>query len=171
MKNIIAGLPVVVVTVLLVCLQGRAFAAPDDEAESQARRAAVLKTFREEVTPFLQTYCLECHGKNNREKQGDVSFQSTFQRPGAGEFRKQWQLALVNVKTQAMPPKDAKKQPTDEERRKFMEWVPTVKFLSPPDPGAFVIRRLTKVEYGNTLRDLLGVDPTVAAQLPRRRAG
>ena len=106
---------------------------------------------------------MECHGKNNREKQGDVTFANTFQRPGAGEFRKQWQLALVNVKSHAMPPQDAKKQPTDEERQKFIEWVPTVKFLSAKDPGAFVIRRLTKVEYANTLRDLLGVDPAVAA--------
>ena len=140
--------------------------APGDEAELQAKRDAVLKTFRDDITPFLKTYCLECHGKNNREKQGDVSFQSTFGRPGAGEFRKQWQLALVNVKTHAMPPKDAKKQPTDEERQKFIDWVPTVKFLSQPDPGAFVIRRLTKVEYGNSLRDLLGVSPDVATQLP-----
>src|SRR4029079_3353612 len=30
----------------------------------------------------------------------------------------------------------------------------------------FVIRRLTKVEYGNTLHDLLGVDPKVADDLP-----
>src|SRR6185295_19208322 len=30
----------------------------------------------------------------------------------------------------------------------------------------FVIRRLTKVEYGNTLHDFLGVDRTVASDLP-----
>ncbi len=166
MKKFFASLSVVVVPALMVGSIERAFAAPDDDEESKARRAAVLKTFREDITPFLKTYCLDCHGKNNREKQGDVSFQSTFNRPGAGEFRKQWQQALVNVKTHAMPPKDAKKQPTDEERQKFIEWVPTVKFLSPPDPGAFVIRRLTKIEYGNTLRDLLGVNSSVAAQLP-----
>lgn len=166
MKKFVAKLPVVVVMALMLGSIERAFAQPGDNEETKARRAAVLKTFRDEITPFLKTYCLECHGKNNREKQGDISFQSTFGRPGAGEFRKQWQQAAVNVKTHAMPPKDAKQQPTDEERQKFLEWVPTVKFLSLPDPGAFVIRRLTKVEYGNTLRDLLGVEPSVAAQLP-----
>ena len=41
-----------------------------------------------------------------------------------------------------------------------------IKFLSPKDPGPFVIRRLTKVEYGNTLHDLFGVDPAVADELP-----
>ena len=65
-----------------------------------------------------------------------------------------------------MPPEDAKKQPTDEERKKFLDWIPKVKYLNPKDPGAFVIRRLNKVEYGNTLRDLLDVDPSVAKDLP-----
>jgi hypothetical protein len=48
----------------------------------------------------------------------------------------------------------------------FMDWIGRVKYLSPKDPGPFVIRRLTKVEYGNTLHDLLGVDPSVAHELP-----
>ena len=65
-----------------------------------------------------------------------------------------------------MPPEDAEKQPTDAARRMFTDWVGTIKFLSPEDPGPFVIRRLTKAEYGNTLHDLLGVDPAVAAELP-----
>jgi hypothetical protein len=43
--------------------------------------------------------------------------------------------------------------------------------MSAQDPGSFVIRRLTKVEYGNTLHDLLGVDQSVAAALPDEVAG
>jgi hypothetical protein len=65
-----------------------------------------------------------------------------------------------------MPPEDADKQPTDEERQKFMDWVARSKFLSPKDPGPFIIRRLTKVEYGNTLHDFLGVETDVASELP-----
>ena len=34
-----------------------------------------------------------------------------------------------------------------------------------------VIGWLTKVEYGNTLRDLFGVDPSVAAELPDEVSG
>lgn len=141
-----------------------ASAAEDDVSEN--KRAAILKTFRDTVTPFLNNYCIECHGKNNRAKKGDVSFANVLKRPGAGEFRKQWQATLANVKEHAMPPVDARNQPTDEERRKVAEWIPQVKYLNPKDPGAFVIRRLNKVEYGNTLHDLLGVDPAVARDLP-----
>ena len=65
-----------------------------------------------------------------------------------------------------MPPDDADKQPTDEERQKFLDGIGKIKFLSSKDPGPFVIRRLTKVEYGNTLHDLFGVDPAVADELP-----
>ncbi len=65
-----------------------------------------------------------------------------------------------------MPPEDASKQPTDAERKKFVEWTTKIKYLNPKDPGVFVIRRLNKVEYGNTLRDLLGVDPSIAKDLP-----
>lgn len=139
-------------------------AAKDDVPEK--KRAEILKTFRNDVTPFLNNYCIECHGKNNRIKQGDVSFANALKRPGAGEFRKQWLAALVNVKEHSMPPVDAKKQPTDEERKKFLDWVPLVKFLNPKDPGLFVIRRLNKVEYGNTLQDFLGIDPSIARDLP-----
>ena len=136
-----------------------------EEDVSEKKRAEILKTFRNDVTPFLTNYCIECHGKNNVKK-GDVSFSTVMKRPGAGEFRKQWQVALSNVKDHSMPPVNAKKQPTDEERRKFVEWIPQVKYLNPKDPGLFVIRRLNKVEYGNTLHDFLGIDPSVAKDLP-----
>src|SRR6185503_12725522 len=65
-----------------------------------------------------------------------------------------------------MPPDDADKQPTDEERQKFLDGIGKIKFLSSKDPGPFVIRRLNKVEYGNTLHDLFGVDRSVANELP-----
>jgi hypothetical protein len=58
------------------------------------------------------------------------------------------------------------KLPTDEERHQFVDWMNQIRYLSPKDPGPFVIRRLTKVEYGNTLRDLFGVDSSVADELP-----
>ncbi len=69
-----------------------------------------------------------------------------------------------------MPP-DGLEQPTDEERQMFMKWLDKVKYLSPKDPGPFVIRRLTKTEYGNTLHDLFGVDPKIADGLPDEVSG
>ena len=134
------------------------------EAESEAQRKELVTTYRNEVIPFLKTYCVECHGTKKRK--GGVDFTKMLQRPQSVEHRRVWRLALANVREHEMPPQDADKQPTETERRKFVGFIERIKFLSPEDPGPFVIRRLTKVEYGNTLHDLFGVDPSVAAELP-----
>ncbi|WP_439626857.1 DUF1592 domain-containing protein [Gemmata sp.] len=140
-------------------------AAAAQDAPSEARRARVNETFRTKVVPFLKAYCMDCHGNNNKRK-GGIDFAKMVQRPADGRFRSAWQVSLAQVREQAMPPEGTARQPTEAERREFAEWVGTVKYLSPVDPGPFVIRRLTKVEFGNTLRDLFGVDPAVVAGLP-----
>ena len=141
-----------------------AVAAPAEEQDFAALRAETEKVFKDRVTPFFKTYCTDCHGIHKME--GGINFSPTLMSPGVPSSAKTWKQALANVKAHDMPPDDVDKQPTDEERQMFVDWVGTIKFLSPKDPGAFVIRRLTKVEYGNTLRDLFGVDPAVAAELP-----
>ncbi|MFO0824015.1 MAG: DUF1595 domain-containing protein [Gemmataceae bacterium] len=139
--------------------------APAGDAQSEARRTQVVETFQKKVVPFLKTHCLQCHGNNNKRK-GGIDFAKMIQRPGDGRFRSAWQVSLAQVREQSMPPEDAGKQPSEAERRMFVEWVGQIKYLSPEDPGPFVIRRLTKVEFGNTLHDLFGVDPTIVAELP-----
>jgi len=139
-------------------------AEPADEKEFAALQTEIKESFRESVTPFLKNYCLECH--NNRRTKGGLNFDPAIKSPGDASSTKKWKQALANVKAHDMPPEDADKQPTDEERQKFMDWVARSKFLSPKDPGPFIIRRLTKVEYGNTLHDFLGVETDVASELP-----
>ncbi len=65
-----------------------------------------------------------------------------------------------------MPPEEADKQPTEQERKIVLDWIGGMKRRTPKDPGPFVIRRLNKTEYGNTLHDLFGVDPNIARDLP-----
>ena len=141
-----------------------AVAAPAEEQDSASLQAESKKVFKDRVTPFLNTYCTQCHGLYKME--GGITFVPALKTPGVPSSTKLWNQAVANVKAHDMPPEDSKKQPTDEERQMFVDWVGTIKFLSPKDPGVFVIRRLTKVEYGNTLRDLFGVAPAVAAELP-----
>ena len=139
-------------------------AEPADDGEFSALQAGAKKTFRDQVTPFVRTYCLNCHG--NRKSKGGVNFEPALKAPGHAAFSQRWKQALANVKAHDMPPEDAPKQPTDAERQTFLAWIGQIKFLSPKDPGPFVLRRLTKAEYGNTLHDLFGVDPTIARGLP-----
>ncbi len=65
-----------------------------------------------------------------------------------------------------MPPEEAAKQPGEQERETIVNWIAGMARLDPKDPGLFVIRRLSRVEYGNTLHDLFGVDPRIAHDLP-----
>lgn len=140
-----------------------------ENAEEAALRADARKTFKENVEPFVKNYCTRCHG-GGRAK-ANVNFEVDLKDPGRGIAFLHWKKAVANVKVHDMPPEDAAKQPTDEERLQFIEWIGKLKYLSPKDPGPFVIRRLTPVEYGNTLRDLYGVDPSIADQLPEEVVG
>lgn len=149
---------------LAPCLALAAGAEPADDGEFSALQAEAKKTFRDQVTPFVRTYCLNCHG--NRKTKGGVNFEPALKAPGNAAFSQRWKQALANVKAHDMPPEDTEKQPTDAERQTFLNWIGQIKFLSPKDPGPFVLRRLTKTEYGNTLHDLFGVDRAVARGLP-----
>ncbi len=157
------GLPALALVSVALALPA-AMAAPAEERGFPARQAETKQIFKDRITPFFKTYCTGCHGIYRME--GGINFAPALQAPGAPSSTKMWKQALANVKTHNMPPDHANKQPTEEERQMFVNWVGTIKYLSPQDPGVFVIRRLTKVEYGNTLRDLFGVDPAVAAELP-----
>jgi hypothetical protein len=141
-----------------------AAAEPDGDAEFATARAAALKTYKDQVAPFIATYCTRCHGE--KKKKGGVTFEYAVKTPGSSAFRNLWKQAVANIKTHDMPPAKEEKQPSDQERRMFVDWVSGMKYLSPKDPGPFVLRRLSKVEYGNTLHDLFGVDPQIAHDLP-----
>lgn len=148
-------------TLSVVALSGTELAAGKDLSALQAE---TRKAFEEDVTPFINTYCTRCHGQDRQK--GGINFQPALKNPGYSDSSRRWKHALANVKAHDMPPEDANKQPTDAERQRFQEAIAKLKYLSPKDPGPFVIRRLTKVEYGNTLHDLFGVDPAVAQELP-----
>ncbi|WP_425613569.1 DUF1592 domain-containing protein [Anatilimnocola sp. NA78] len=133
-------------------------------------KADAEQYFRDRVAPFLKTYCLECH-QNKRPTEAGVNFSPALNSPGHSAFSELWKKAIARVKAHDMPPDYAKMQPAAADRQMFVDWLAKVKFLSPKDPGLFVIRRLTKTEYANTLHDLLGVDPAIASDLPDEVSG
>lgn len=135
-----------------------------EEREFAALQAEAKVSLKKVMTPFMETYCIKCHGQNRQK--GGINFQAFLKDPGTAAAGKRWKQAIANVRTHDMPPDDEHKIPTDEERQEFIGSIGLIKYLSPKDPGPFVIRRLTKTEYGNTLRDLFGVDPEVANELP-----
>lgn len=143
--------------------------ADGESADEAALRADARKVFNDNVAPFVKTYCTKCHG-GGRAK-ANVNLEVALKDPGRGAAFLHWKKAVANVKVHDMPPEDAAKHPTDEERLQFIEWIGKLKYLSPKSPGPFVMRRMSKVEYANTLHDLYGVNTSIANRLPEEVVG
>jgi mono/diheme cytochrome c family protein len=122
--------------------------------------------FRTDIRPILETYCFECHGDGMSK--GKVAFDGFKSDQAAVEDRELWWNALKNLRANLMPP--AKKpRPTPEQRELIAHWIKSDVFgIDPqnPDPGRITIHRLNRVEYRNTIRDLLGVDFNTDAEFP-----
>ncbi|HEY2414258.1 MAG TPA: DUF1592 domain-containing protein [Pirellulaceae bacterium] len=146
------------------------FAQTSVEGEPAALKTDAEQFFRDHVAPFVKNYCLSCHS-SKRPTEAGLNFTPALKNPGDAAFSQPWKKAVARVKAHDMPPEYADKQPPDADRQMFVDWLARVKFLSRKDPGLFVIRRLTKTEYGNTLHDLLGVDAAIAGGLPDEVSG
>lgn len=161
------------VVVILLSVAGMASAASDPPVEADgifdARQADAKQAFNNHVVTFVKEYCVECHG--NRRSKAGLNFEVAVRKPGDPAFSQKWAKAMANVSALDMPPDDVDALPTDPERQQFLDALAKLKYLSPKDPGLFVIRRLTKTEYGNTLHDLLGVDRSIADSLPDEVSG
>jgi hypothetical protein len=124
------------------------------------------KEFRTEIRPILQTYCFDCHADG--AKKGKVAFDEFKSDQGAVDDRELWWRALKNLRANIMPP--AKKpRPTAAERDVIAHWIKSDVFGINPqsiDPGRVTIRRLNRVEYRNTVRDLVGIDFDTDAEFP-----
>ena len=162
--------PVFLALSLILCLASPCEARADTGgARYEALKAESEAFFSDRVTPFINDYCIQCH-QNRRPTQAGVNFSPALKAPGHAAFHDQWKRAVARVKAHDMPPEGAP-QPSDADRRMFVDWIGKVKYLSEKDPGRFVIRRLTKTEYGNTLHDLFGVEPSIADGLPDEVSG
>jgi len=122
-------------------------------------------TFHRVVSPLLEDYCYDCHGDGAAK--GKVAFDELTDadltsRPDL------WFTALKNLRANIMPPA-SEPQPTAAETDQIARWIKYQALgLDPaaPDPGRVTIRRLNRVEYGLTVRSLLGVDFPSEAEFP-----
>lgn len=119
--------------------------------------------FQEEVLPILQQYCLHCHTADAPE--GNVALDQYESNEVLFSHVRTWLKMAQTQRDTFMPPVD-EEQPTEAERKTLIEWAETLgdrlDHVSSTDPGPMVFRRLNRLQYSNTMRDLLGVDYDVA---------
>ncbi len=116
--------------------------------------------YAQDVRPFLQTYCIECHG--GKKVKGKVDFTKMKTDADLSAAFETWEAAIELLKEGEMPP-DAAKQPSAANLDVIYQWyqqrfVESVK----AHPGYFKPRRLSAWEYRHTLHSLFGFDMETA---------
>ncbi|MDB4459153.1 DUF1592 domain-containing protein, partial [bacterium] len=120
-----------------------------------------------DVRPLLARYCFACHGEEKQK--GDVRIDHLDPDLINGKGAEIWHDVLDQLNLGEMPPKKAK-QPNAAERQVIVGWTrqvlkeaATAKRLA---GGRVKMRRLTRYEYRNTMRDLLEVERDFSKELP-----
>ena len=136
-----------------------------------AADSAVAAHFHERVQPILETYCYACH--SNGERKGGHAFDEFKSDKALVGDTKLWLAVLKNVRAGLMPP-HGEERPTKEEQQRLFDWIELEAFgVDPadPDPGRVTLRRLNRVEYRNTIRDLMGIDYDTSDEFPADDSG
>lgn len=161
---------------LLICATlataGQAAERPSKKPQPAAKpTGSQVVNFDRDIQPLLGQYCYGCHGETKRK--ADLSLQEYRTEAQAVSHRQVWEKVLRNVRTREMPPEN-KPQPTQAERDLIAAWIEAKVFqcdCNHPDPGRVTLRRLNRVEYNNTIRDLIGVDFRPADDFPADDSG
>src|SRR5256885_7504112 len=68
-----------------------------DDADFAALQVDARKSFKDVVTPFVETYCSRCHGQNRQK--GGINFGPSLKHPGESASSQRWKQALAVVKS------------------------------------------------------------------------
>lgn len=115
--------------------------------------------FTQDARPFLTKYCFECHSGDDAN--GDVDFAAITTPDDVAAEYELWESAAEHLAARRMPPEDAP-QPDDEERTRFIDWYEHFMDSVEARPAVFRPRRLSVIEYRNTLNSVIGFDLEVA---------
>ncbi len=149
--------------------------AADDvrQVKNDKPAAPQVSTFDRDIQPLLKKYCLDCH--NDKKHKAGLSLEKFRDADDVFKARKTWELVIKMVNTHEMPPEDEEALPTADERLLLTDWaratLDNIDCDGPVNPGRVTIRRLNRVEYRNTIRDLVGIDYEPTEQFPADDVG
>lgn len=129
----------------------------------ESEHAAAL----EQTAGFFAAYCFDCHDAELQK--GGVDLESALAASGRLSDSDLLERVIRVLTAGEMPPKK-KKQPAAEEVQTLLAALQEAQEIQlaavPPDPGNVTVRRLNRVEYNNSVRDLLGVDMAPSDAFP-----
>ncbi|HEY6343823.1 MAG TPA: DUF1592 domain-containing protein [Bryobacteraceae bacterium] len=114
---------------------------------------------------LLDTYCVTCHNQRLRTA-GLMLDKMDVDHPAEGA--ETWEKVIRKLRGGMMPPQ-GNPRPEEATKYAFISYLETSidrAAAAKPNPGRASLHRLNRTEYGNAIRDLLGLDMDVTALLP-----
>jgi hypothetical protein len=116
-------------------------------------------SFEKDRQPWLQSHCIRCHGVEKQE--GEFRIDTLSPEVGVKDTP-HWAEIIERITSGEMPPKDAKNRPSADASAKIVEWLAArikegeAARMARRDRVSYY--RLTRDEYVNSVRDLIGVE-------------
>jgi len=127
--------------------------------------------FQKSVLPVLSARCLGCH--SSQLKSGNLNLEQFRNASLAPQQIEIWKKVRDRLTAGTMPPPPAASL-SKVESAAVVGWIDQIAGRPASgaiDPGRVTARRLNRVEYDNTTRDLLGVNLRTAAEFPTDDSG
>ena len=131
--------------------------------------------YQQQVLPVLTRNCVACH--NDRARTAGLSFESFRDAAAASQKPELWQKVLDKLGARQMPPSPAAPL-SSLELEGVTGWIRSLPAIAAASadvatqsPGRVTARRLNRVEYNNTIHDLLGVTLRPADEFPLDDSG
>ena len=119
------------------------------------------------IRGFLEQHCAECH--DSTEKKGDLDFAALPSDFTSPEYFSRWVKVHDRIESGEMPPRK-RKRPPETERAGAVKWLHdslAAAERAQQKDGRTGIRRMTRAEYENTVRDLFEMPGiALAGELP-----
>lgn len=128
---------------------------------------AQVSPYAKDVQPFLAKHCYACH--NDKISTASLNLLAFPDETAARKNPEAWEKILEKLNSGKMPP-PGQPVPSKEEKSAAAAWIGNMLKGSSAtrafDPGRVTARRLNRVEYNNTIRDLLGIAARPADEFP-----
>ena len=137
---------------------------PARQTPAAAPAAANAATYR----TWVNKYCVGCHSSRNPQPGNDPVNLETASLDNLLPHAATWERVLRKLSVRAMPPQGTP-HPTEPEYVAFTTWLTTSldrAWAGRVTPGRYVVHRLNRAEYRNSIRDLLALDVDVSSLLP-----
>lgn len=136
-------------------------------AQQSGDGVADARQFDEQFRPLFTKHCIECH--SGEKPKGNLPLDGLPLELADTAARAKWTAVVERLEAGDMPPED-KPRPDEKQLKTLVTWlaprVAKAEATARATQGRVVLRRLNRIEYENTIRDLFGVQVNLKEALP-----